>query len=265
MKILAVDDERRALDTLVKLLWEVQPDAELTSFTESEDAFTYLAENKVDIAFLDIKMGGLSGLALAEKCKTLCPQVNIIFVTGYSRYALDALNLHVSGYLMKPVRAEDLRAEIENLRYPVSKTPEHRVRIQTFGNFEVFVDNKPLALTSTKARECLAYLVDRRGARVSYPELSSILWEDRPYDQSVQNNAHQTVFTLMSALKEVGVQDILIKTHKEIALDTSRVDCDYYAAIGDDPAQMNAFAGEYMRQYSWAELTLAALCRMVDK
>lgn len=261
MRMIAVDDEELAVNNLRKLLIRLEPEAEIISFTEPEDAFDYLAENKVDIVFLDIEMGPFTGIALAKRCKDFCPYINIIFVTGYSEYMLDAFRLHASGYLLKPVRIDDLRTELDNLRHPVLLETKRRVRIQTFGNFEVFVDGRLLGLNAMKAKECLAYLIDRRGARVSYRELSAILWEDRPYDRATQNNLHQVIFNLKGALKKQGVEDIVIRTRKEIAVDTEKVDCDYYAAISGDVRWLNTFTGEYMSQYSWAEFTLGELYR----
>lgn len=259
MKIIAVDDERLALDNFVKLLKKVESEAEIISFIKPADAMEYLSQNRVDIAFLDIEMGELNGIALAKKCKDLCPMVNIIFVTGYSRYMSEAFRLHVSGYLLKPVRERDLRAEIDNLRFPVSHVPTKRVRVQTFGHFEVFVDGRPLNLPRAKSKECLAYLIDRKGARLTVAEIASVLWEDKENDINTQNNAHQVIFTLMKALKDAGIEDIVIKSRREIAIDVSKVDCDYYAVISGDMTQMNAFSGEYMTNYSWAEFTLGEL------
>ena len=265
MKIIAVDDERMVLYVLTKLISEVEPEADVVSFTKPQEAFTYLSENKVDIAFLDIKMDGITGLALAEKCKSLCPEVNIIFVTGYSDYSIDALKLHVSGYLMKPVQAKDLRDELDNLRHPINLKPPCRVRIHTFGNFEVFVDGKPLPLNYAKAKECLAYIVDRKGASVRYRELASVMWEDIPYDSSVRNYLYQAVYVLTKTLKEVGVQDILLKTRKELCINMDRVDCDYYAVLAGCSKTAQSFTGEYMSQYSWGEPTLAELCKKLMK
>lgn len=263
MKIMAVDDEQKALNSFLRVLREVEPQADAVSFTEPKEAFAHLASNKVDIAFLDIKMGGLTGLELAKKCKSLCPTVNIIFVTGYSEYSMEALRLHVSGYLMKPVRADDLRAELENLRHPILQKPPCRVRIHTFGNFEIFVDDSPLPIPYAKAKECLAYLVNRKGAKVSYPELAAALWEDRAYDRSLQNYVHQAVFALISALKNAGMQDVIIKVNRQIAIDVTKIDCDYLSALNGDEDTRKSFTGEYMSQYSWAEGTLAELCRIM--
>ena len=261
MKIIAVDDEPKALSSFLRVLREVEPYADVASFTSSEEAFAFLAQNRVDIAFLDIKMDGLTGLALAEKYKSLCPTVNIIFVTGYSQYSMDALRLHVSGYLIKPVRADDLRTELASLRHPLPPGGR-RVRIQTFGNFEVFVDGQPLKFPLTKCKECLAYLVDRKGALVTIPELASVLWEDKPVDHALRNNIHQMVFSLTKALKAVSAADILIKQSRQLAIDPEKVDCDYYRALSGDAEQLSRFAGEYMNNYSWAEFTIGKLLHL---
>ena len=188
MRIIIVDDEKLAVENLLEILKELEPASRVVGFTESDEALGYLRETPADIALLDIEMGEFNGIALAKKCKDLCPNINIIFVTGYSQYTLDALKLHASGYIMKPVRKSDLQLELDNLRHPVSTPPRHKVRIQTFGNFEIFVEDKPLPFPRTKCLECLAYLVDRKGARVTTRELASILWEERPYDRAVQND-----------------------------------------------------------------------------
>ena len=264
MKILVVDDEPKVLSGFLRVLNQVEPNAEVVSFGETQSALAFMSEHTVDVAFLDINLDELSGIDLAERCKALCPTVNIIFVTGYSEYAMDALKLHASGYLMKPVRAKELRGELDSLRYPPSRWNK-RVRIQTFGNFEVFVDGKPLPLAYAKSRECLAYLVDRRGARIGYRELASVLWEDRLYDPAVRNYLYQAIHVLISSLKAVDAQDILRKYNKELAINTMMVDCDYYAALEGTGAASFPFTGEYMSQYSWGEPTLALLCEKLKR
>lgn len=259
MKIILVDDEKLALDYMESLLHRVEPQANFVGFTDVDAALAYLSVNDVDVALLDIEMGKYSGIEFAKKCKKACPKINIIFVTGYSQYTIEALQLHASGYLMKPVRPKDLRMELDNLLYPVPIKNTHRVRIQTFGNFEVFVDNQPLKLPLSKCKESLAYLVDRKGALVNMPELANVLWEDRLFDRSLRNNIHQLIFTLMKTLREVHAEEIIIKYPREIAIDTSKVDCDYFRALSGDMAQMNLFTGEYMKNYSWAEFTVGKI------
>lgn len=258
MRIVAVDDEVLALDSILACLRSVAPGAEAVGFGDAEEGLGYLEDHGADVALLDVEMGGLTGLELARRCRELHPRINIIFTTGYSQYALDALKLHASGYLMKPIREEDLRAELENLRHPPKKPSCARVHVQAFGSFEIFVDNRPLKLPLSKCKECLAYLVDRKGALVSYAELAVVLWEDRPYNRTMQNNVNQVVFKMMKALEEAGIQDIVIRSHGTIAINREHVDCDYFNAL-DSNEPPRSFTGEYMSNYSWAESTLGAI------
>lgn len=259
MNIMSVDDEPLAIMGLQKLISQEAPEAEFVGFTTPEEAFRHLAEHRVDVAFLDIELGSYSGIELAQRCKELCPGINIIFVTGYSQYAMDAFRLHASGYLLKPVRASELRIELASLRCPIPPPTAQRVRVQTFGNFEVFVDNLPLRLPLAKCRECLAYLVDRKGALVTVAELAGVLWEDKPFSNGVRNSAHQVVSNLMKALKKAGAVDIIIKHPRELGIDPTKIDCDYYRALSGDVNQLNLFTGEYMANYSWAEFTVGNL------
>lgn len=264
MRIIAVDDERLAVEYIRRLLYRVEPQAEFAGFTEPDEAFADLLANKADIALLDIEMGEYSGIELAKRCKERCPTLNVIFVTGHSQYTLDAFRLHASGYLMKPVRADDLRAELNHLRHPVPLSPKHRVKIQTFGNFEIYVNQKPLNIPAGKCRECLAYLVDRKGARVTAAELAAVLWEDQLYDKRVQNNTHRVMSDTMRYLKEAKVADIILRSRGEMAIDTENVDCDYFRFLRGDVSQINAFQGEYMANYGWAEFTLGILTKKIN-
>lgn len=73
------------------------------------------------MAFLDIEMPGMSGIALAQRLKELCPRGNLIFVTGFSQYMAEAFQLHASGYIRKPVTVKAVEEELRNLRYPVQE------------------------------------------------------------------------------------------------------------------------------------------------
>lgn len=261
MNIIVADDERLSVEYIMSLLRRLEPDAQITGFTETDDVLEYMEKNRVDIAFLDIEMGEYNGIELAKRCIALAPCINIIFVTGYSEYTLDAFQLHVSGYLLKPVRLEDLQTELDHLRHVI---PRHRVRVQTFGFFEVFVDSVPLKFTRTKCKECLAYLIDRRGARVTYADLAVILWEAHTYNPSVQANTQKVVSDLIKTLREAKLEDLIIKSRQDIAINKELVDCDYYAVLEGDMAQLDTFMGEYMSKYSWAEFTVGELMKLKE-
>lgn len=259
MHILAVDDEELALGMLVDCTKEALPDAEVHGFRKPNEALAYLRENACAIAFLDIEMRGMSGLELAKRIKDISADTNIIFVTGYSEYALDAFRVCASDYLLKPTTPEAIGQAITHLRTPVRPEHKNRIRFQCFGNFEVFCDEKPLAFKRIKTKELLAYLVDRMGAGVTSGELLSVLWEDGLDTLSRRSNLRNLISDLKKALSEVDAENIIVKTGRTIAIDCRLVDCDYYDFLHRIPYAVNCYQGEYMAQYSWAEITTASL------
>lgn len=259
MKILAVDDEKLALDTLMDSIGKTVPGAALAGFRKPEEALSYVRDNACDIAFLDIKMRGMTGLELARRLKDIRGEINIIFVTGYSEYSLDAFRLYASDYLLKPATPDAVRQALEHLRTSVRPAETKRIRFQCFGNFEVFVDNRPLTFKRVKSKELLAYLVDRMGASATMGELMTVIWEDGPDTASRQSNLRNLIADLKNGLSDAGVGNVILKSRNSIALDCTAVDCDYYDFLRHIPYAVNAYHGEYMKQYSWAELTTAAL------
>ena len=259
MNIIAVDDEKLALDVLVSTINEVVSDAEIFGFRQPLEAISFAEKEKCDIAFLDIKMRGMTGLELAKRLKDINAKINIIFVTGYSEYSLDAFRLYASDYLLKPVDEEQVRKALENLRNPVNTPQKKKVKIKCFGNFEVFVNNEPLNFNRNKTKELFAYLVDRKGASCSMGEISAKLWEDKPDSVSQKSNLRNLIYDLKNTLANVGADEIIVKNRNTVRLKTELVDCDYYEFLKGNLSSVNTYQGEYMHQYSWAEMTTATL------
>ncbi len=259
MNIIAVDDEQLALDALVDSISKAMPTNEIHGFRSPEKALEYVQAQGCQVAFLDIKMRGMTGLELARRIKDICGDANIIFVTGYSEYALDAFRVHASDYLLKPATPDAVRAAFENLRTPCKPENKRKIRFQCFGNFEVYADDKPLVFTRTKSKELLAYLVDRMGASVTMGELMAVLWESGSDTPSRHSNLRNLISDVKNVLSEAGAENIIIKKRNTIAIDCEAVDCDYYDFLHHIPYAVNCYHGEYMMQYSWAEITTAVL------
>lgn len=258
MNIIAVDDEHEALQLLERAILEVLPEGFLYCFNSSESALKHAACYRIDAAFLDIHIDGMNGLLLAEKLQEINRKINIIFVTEHSKYLQEAFSLHASGYIKKPVSAKKIAFELMELRYPVT-LPKGEVRIRTFGHFEVYAGGRRVHFRRSKSKEILAYLVDRRGGEVTRRELAGILWEDVHYNRQKQKQLQTLIDELKRALREVGVENIIIQEKGKLLLDVTKVDCDYYRFNRWDAWALNAYRGEYMVDYSWAELTTGAL------
>lgn len=265
MRILAVDDEYFALELLKGAIEEVAPGAPLHLCRDVQSAVDTAREQKIDVAFLDIHMAEKDGIELALDLKMINPKINIIFVTGYSEYMKAGIDLRMSGYILKPVTPEAVKTELENLRHPIEWNAEKRVKILTFGNFDVFVDGNPLKFERKQAKEILAYLVDKRGTSATYAELAGILWEDEDYDRAHQKNLQVYIASLVKSLQAVGVKDLVLKGRQGILINTKIVDCDYYRFIEGDVRAINSFTGQYMSAYSWAEFTAGYLEQVINK
>ena len=198
MIAIAVDDEILMLGALVSAI-KASPDiSHIAQFSDCEEALDYVKENPVDVAFLDINMRGMGGLALAENIINAAPECKIVFCTGYEEYAVQAFRLHVSGYLMKPVSAKDVQAEIDNITgVHRSKKP---MEVRCFGNFEVFAKGEKLLFKRTKTKELFAYLIDRNGAGVTIAEIGVTLWENDEVQKN-QNYIHQLFRDLRQTLE----------------------------------------------------------------
>ena len=263
MRIIAADDEALMLDMLTDRSRQACPQGEIHPFSSARRLLAWLEETGegFDVAFLDIEMPGMSGIALAQRLKELCPRGNLIFVTGFSQYMAEAFQLHASGYIRKPVTVKAVEEELRNLRYPVQERAAPTLRVQAFGNFEVFYGGRPVHFSRSRTKELFAYLIDRRGAGSTMGELISILWEGRLDTPSIRSQLRSLITDLRTTLQGLGQGAIIIKKRDLIAVDPERVDCDYYRFLAGDRREANAFRGEYMSNYSWAETTLGALTR----
>lgn len=246
MNILVVDDESILLKHLIKILNEILPNAEITGFSQSNKAIEFANDNKIDIAFLDIQMIGMTGVELAATLQKSYPKMNIIFTTGYDSYALDAFKLNASAYLLKPITKDSVIKALENLRYPILDKKEIRTRFQCFGNFEVFIDSKPVEFKFSKTKELLAYLVYKRGALCSNEEIISVLWEDFSNHSSYFKQLRQD---LNKTLCDLDCENIIIRQRGKTAISTDLVECDYYDYLDGEEATIK----EFMSQYPWAE------------
>ena len=254
MIAIAVDDEALMLGALVSAV-EASPDiASVASFSDCEEALEYARENPIDVAFLDINMRGMGGLALAEQILAARPGCKIVFCTGYEEYAIPAFKLHASGYLMKPISIEDVQGEIDNIKGILRK--EKPLTVKCFGNFEVYAKNEKLIFKRLKTKELFAYLVDRNGAGMTAKQICAVLFPDDTDDTKNAAYLRQLVLDLKTTLRAVGAADVLCHETPCYRIDTNLIKCDYISYLETGKPE---FRGEYMSQYSWADETCAML------
>lgn len=255
MNIIAVDDEELALEGLLDAIRQAAPEAAVYGFSDAQDALAFSDGHPCAVAFLDVEMAELDGVELAERLKKRNPDVNIIFATGFSQYQSAAFHLHASGYLTKPITAEKVRRELKELRRPLPAGK--RIRVQTFGNFEVYLDGKPMGFKYSKTKELFAYLVDRKGALCTNGEIIAALFPDYENHDAYLRSLRKD---LMDTLDASGCGAVLERQRGRLAVVPEQIDCDYYDWCAGRRGEA-VYRGEYMTQYSWGEYTNAMLAQ----
>ena len=250
MIILAVDDEQLMLDALTANIVEAVPDSEVHPFRKASDALAFAQSNKVDVAFLDIRMRGMDGLELGRRLLNMHPELNIIFCTSYDEYISEAFReIRCNGYITKPVDPEQIAREMAHLRVPLNRLDESRIILRCMGYFEAYLDGEPIKFESAKTKELLAYIVDGCGAICPNQDVIAHLWED--------DNNHDSYFKkirkdLLDTMDNSGCGDIIFRQRGGLGINTEKVKCDYYDWRKKNPGQRKP--QEYMTQYEWANV-----------
>ncbi len=257
MNVIYVDDEPIALAKFSALCKQIAGLEEARVFGRADDALAWAKEHPVDLAFLDVEMPGMNGMALAKALHATRRSTRIVFVTAYDHYALEAFETDAVDYLLKPYGKDKLERALEKAKL-VRDVPEKKVFIQTFGGFDVFVDGMLLPISSPKPKELLALLVDKRGGMVMPGVAISCLWEDRPSDASTASLYRMTGKRLRELLTAAGIGFLLVDDGYR-AVNPDAFTCDRYAMENGDKQAIARFGGDYMPEYAWAEDTNARL------
>ena len=265
MKAICVDDAALILEHTISQLRQINSIDNVEGFTHPSDALEYVKQNQIDIALLDIDMPDMNGIALAAKLKNIQPKCSVIFLTAYAEYAVDAFAIHASGYLMKPVSLERLKEEIDYSIAGTRNLPSSHITVRTFGNFDILVDGETVSFGRSKAKELLAYLIDRNGASIKRAEAFAVLWEDGVYDYSMQKQLDVIIRSLRSTLKNYGISEIFELKKSTLRIHPELIDCDLYRFLKGDTDAVSTYRGEYMNQYTWATLGEADLSRRFNE
>jgi len=249
LTIVAVDDEEYMLEQFRMGCDGVKGITLVKMFDDSLEAAEYLEEHPVDAVFLDVEMPGMKGIALAEKLREKYPQIIIIFISAYESYILDAIHMKCDYYLLKPYSTEELHDVIQQARL-LSTRLEKKVKIQCYGDFQIYSHHRPVAFRSKKAKELAAILVHNNGRIVTPEEAFNIMWPDKEYDNYTGSAYRKVLTKLNTTLKNHGCEEVLVRTTKGCRIDKKVVECDYYDYLDGKNVD---YTDEYMHEYDWVE------------
>ena len=134
-----------------------------------------------------------------------------------------------------------------------------KVEVRTFGGFDVFCRGELVSFKRARAKEIMAYLVDRQGSSASRAEIFAALYEDEEYDRSMQKQLDVMIRSLRDTLKEYRMEYIFEMNSGGLRIIPERMSCDLYDFLAEDKKATASYRGEYMSSYSWAMMTEAYL------
>ena len=254
MRVMIVDDDEKQLQEAVQALKKAEPGAKAVIFSDPFLALNYLEHHTVEVVLIDVELKVMDGLALAKYIQGKIPMINIIFSATHSRFVREAMQMHVSGYILKPITPDKLTFELSHLRNSPQRKSNKGLWVKTFGNFEVFYNGEPLRFNYTKTKELFAYLIDRRGSLSTNRQLQVVLWED---DDSGDKTSYfkRIRKDLLDTLAQHNLENIIERSRGMLGVSPARIPCDFYEWIRDRETGSQYYAGEYMSQYEWAEYT----------
>lgn len=254
MKIIVVDDELSALNTFLPNVVD-NINIECKMFMGApRAALEYVRINRVDVAFLDIKMPEIDGVDLAERMLILNPALKIVFISAYAKdekAICERLNGKVAGFCHKPYNAEKVKRLLTSF---YGDNPHPKLYLRTFDAFDLFADGVAVNFSSSKAKELLALLTDARGSYVSMDTAIGNLWADRNAELG-KRLYRDAVCRLRLTLKETGAEELVTFERGRAVINTKAVTCDMWDFLENG----GAFSGRYMPQYDWSIITESML------
>lgn len=219
IRALLVDDEKLAILVLTKQLLNILPDVEIVdSCTNPLQAIEQAKIHKPDVIFLDIVMPEVNGMQAAEMMQAASPQSDIVFVTGYDRYAIDAFEMNALDYVLKPVQAERLAKTMSRVteRMTLMKSKPDEPAGQMICCFKTlrpaYVPSGPsreagqaqFRWRTTKAQELFAYLLHNRNQFVSKDLLIQEFWPDQDFKKA-STYLYTTIYHIRKCLEQAGM------------------------------------------------------------
>ncbi len=260
MNIFVVTSDKKELKSLKDKIEKLRPDDEVLCFDDPLASLASAREGTIpDTAFISSDMPELSGLDLGTYFREIRSLVNIILIADNRDLAYDAIKRRVSGYVLRPFTSSDIKLELDELRYRGAITMKNRVYIQTFGDFEIFVDGEPVAFKYTRTKEVVAVLVNNRGSQTTNGEIIASLWEDDGDPEKKLSYLRNLRQDLQNTFKSLKLDGIISKQRGSMSILTDRIECDLYEWLEKKKDSKYQYTGDYMNQYSWPEFFHAEL------
>ena len=176
----------------------------------------------------------------------------IIFVTAYPQYSLNAWQLDASGYILKPYDEEQICHALERAIcvHKNQKLIGHKnIQIFCFPGFDVFVNHSPINFKHEKSKELLALLTYYRGGWVNIDKMTFELFEEME-EKTAKNYIRTILFRLKQILQQEKIDYILESGYGKARVIPDTFYCDFYEYLN---GKTELYHGEFMGEYTWAQ------------
>lgn len=249
MRIIVIDDEIAALNTfLLNIVDKI--DFEYVMFNNNPLAsIDYVKNNQVDAAFLDINMPLINGVELAKKLIEINHSIGIIFISGYTyneKEIKKQLGNNQIGFCYKPYASEVLNSMLFKVKQRLDQS--RKIFINTFGIFNVFIDDYAMKFSSSSAKELLALLIDKKGGFLTMESIITAMWPDKDVEKS-KRLYRDAVYKLRKDLTFYNLNIVDFCRAKLRIISNIDIRCDYWDYLKD---KCIPYGGIYLPSYDWS-------------
>lgn len=225
-----IDDERHAIKEIEFYLKMYPEISVLASFINPLEALKMLPELKPQLVFLDIQMPQSMGIDVGSRILDIDPDIEIVFVTAYDQYAMEAFELNAIAYILKPIGQERFENTIRKVTKRIHKTTpvnlnKHLI-IQSFGTFKIAWEyEEPLKWRTEKTKEVFAYLLINADKETTRDQIIEAVYRNTDMEKAIKQ-LHNAVYYIRKSLQEYGIGKNLIKIHGKYCMTLGRIKFD---------------------------------------
>ena len=228
LNTIIVDDEIHALERMKKFVVEFESLNLVASYREAETCLKELKDNDLpDVVFLDIQMPGVNGLELAQEIQDIDEKIDIVFITAYKNYAVDAFELNALDYLLKPISEKRFKKTVNRLvgNQDSTEVKAEKIKVNSFGQLELTYQEQKLDIKwpTKKSQELFLLLLTHKGNFVTNDRLAGQLWPDKR-QQRATDILYTTIYSLRKVFREAGFKKIIASKRGYYSLNLEKFD-----------------------------------------
>jgi len=281
-----VDDEYNSLQRMRKIVEDFSDINILALYQSGEELLeeldNYIAE--LDLLFLDIEMPGIKGLEAAEQVLSENESIDIIFVTAYNKYAVEAFELNALDYLLKPISKKRFEKTLSRIsvnkkvktkekninkknKNKEDRDKQKKISVRTFGRTKIKINGKRLDpdWRTAKSEELFYYLLLFSGDFISKDKIIENIWPEGEVERR-RDILYTTIYNLRKIFNDLGISKLILSKRGFYKINAEKVEVDkdklkkMIKAFKEDKIRANKFLDELIHIYAGDYLQAKDYC-----